>query len=465
MLSAARVGAAIASSLAIVMASLSYRVDARPLAKQTIRRHFTPADRERGRYQYVPFDVPSGVTEMTIAYRYDATAGASVIDLGLIEPGPLTLGATAFRGYSGGATRSVTIGRIRSTAGYLAGPIPAGEWHVLLGLYKVAPDGVDVDIDITLRDDGEPPPSGPRWYSGGLHLHTLHSDGTIDPNALAASARDAGLDFIAITDHNNTTHRHEPIDSVTPLRIVGEEITTPAGHANAWGLRPGVLIDFRVRPEDPDAGQAIDGLVTATHAAGALFSINHPFGDCAGCAWQQKIPASLDAIEIWNGRVGPQPDAIRLWDRLLAAGMHVTAVGASDWHRAPDPIDAPAVRVFAAALTERNILAAIDNGHVIVMRNARDLPPVVAATCGTNRASVGTALTCLPGTAATVTVSMPGSPDARVDLVWNGDLVASKPIDAATFPLPAGAGYARVHVMAADGSTIAITNPVYVTRR
>ena len=140
MLSAARVGAAIASSLAIVMASLSYRVDARPLAKQTIRRHFTPADRERGRYQYVPFDVPSGVTEMTIAYRYDASAGASVIDLGLIEPGPLTLGATAFRGYSGGATRSVTIGRIRSTAGYLAGPIPAGEWQVLLGLYKVAPD-------------------------------------------------------------------------------------------------------------------------------------------------------------------------------------------------------------------------------------------------------------------------------------------------------------------------------------
>jgi hypothetical protein len=60
---------------------------------------------------------------------------------------------------------------------------------------------------------------------------------------------------------------------------------------------------------------------------------------------------------------------------------------------------------------------------------------------------------------------MPAFPDARVDLVWNGDTVASKPIGAATFVLPAGAGYARVHVIAADGSTIAITNPVYVTRR
>jgi len=476
MLPSPRISAAIAAPIAIAALWTSGRVEARPSTTQTIRRHFTPADRERGRYQYVPFDVPRGVTEMTIAYRYDSAAGASVIDLGVIEPGPLTLGATAFRGYSGGATRTVTIGRDRSTPGYLAGPIAAGQWHVLLGLYTVAPVGVDVDIDITLgaiadsvtwtdrAPVGEPPAaSGLRWYSGGLHLHTIHSDGSIDPNALAAAARDAGLDFIAITDHNNTTHRHEPVDSATPLRIVGEEITTPAGHANAWGLRPGALIDFRVRPEDPDAGPAIDGLVTATHAAGALFSINHPFGECAGCAWQQKIPASLDAIEIWNGRVGPQPEAVRLWDRLLAEGKRVTAVGASDWHRSPDPIDAPSVRVFASGLTERDVLSAIKNGQVIVMRNARDEPPVVGASCGANRASVGATLVCPPGSAATVTVRMPGSPDARVGLVWNGDAIASKAIGAATFALPAGPGYARVHVITSDGATIAISNPVYVT--
>jgi hypothetical protein len=450
-----RLWAAIAAFIALTTGSGA--------STETIRRHFTPADRERGRYQYVPFEVPRGTTEMTIAYRYDAAGGASVIDLGLIEPGPLTLGATKFRGYSGGATRSVTISAARATPGYLAGPIPAGQWHVLLGLYKVAPGGVDVDIDVTLRQDSEPP-AGPRWFSGGLHLHTTHSDGTIDPNALAATAREAGLDFIAITDHNNTTHRHEPVDSAVPLRIVGEEITTPGGHANAWGLRPGAPIDFRVRPEDPDAAQAIDGLVAATHAAGALFSINHPFGECDGCAWQQKIPASLDAIEIWNGRVGPQTEAMRLWDRLLAAGKRVTAVGASDWHRPPDPIDAPAVRVFAAALTERAVLAAIKNGHVIVMRNAREEPPIVSAACGGNRAGPGTALTCPSGEAVTVTVSMPAAHDARVDLAWNGQTIASQPVTAATFTLPAGSGYARVHVLAPDGSTIAVSNPVYVTR-
>jgi hypothetical protein len=477
MLYAARIGRSIAASIALAALCSSGSVDARPETTQTIRRHFTPADRERGRYQYVPFDVPRGVTEMTIAYRYDAAAGASVIDLGLIEPGPLTLGATKFRGYSGGATRTVTIAPDRATPGYLAGPIPYGQWNVLLGLYKIADAGVDVDIEITVRDGMPapplivertapfPPPAGPRWFSGGLHLHTNHSDGTIDPNALAVLARQHRLDFIAITDHNNTTHRDEPIARPAPLRIVGEEITTPGGHANAWGLRPDALIDFRVRPEDPGAADSINGLVAAAHAAGALVSINHPFGECAGCSWQQILPDALDAIEIWNGRVGPQPAAIELWDRQLRAGKRVTAVGASDWHRGPDPIDAPAVRVFASALTERDVLAAIKNGHVVIMRNAREEPPTVVASCGVSRAGLGDALTCPPGAAATVTVSMPGSPDARVDLVWNGDTVASKPAGAATFTLPTGAGYARVHVIAADGSTIAITNPVYVTRR
>ena len=47
----------------------------------------------------------------------------------------------------------------------------------------------------------------PKWYSGALHLHTIHSDGVLTPAALADAARDAGYDFIAITDHNNTTTR------------------------------------------------------------------------------------------------------------------------------------------------------------------------------------------------------------------------------------------------------------------
>jgi len=454
-------------------------------ATETIRRHFTEADRERGRYQYVPVRVREGVTRLTIAYRYDAADGASVIDLGLFEPGSLELGTRAFRGYSGGAVRSVTIERDHATPGYRPGPIPAGEWHVLLGLYKVAAAGVDVDIDIATSAEPQrdaapqsvalsfPEPAldvSPRWFAGALHLHTNHSDGTIGPNAVAAAARDAGLAFIAITDHNNTTHRLEPIESHAPLRIVGEELTTPAGHANVWGLRPGAWIDFRISPNDPGAAGVVNGFVEAAHREGALFSINHPDGDCGGCAWEQVIPTGLDAIEIWNRAAGPQERAVALWDRLLQSGRHVTAVGASDWHRAPDRLDAASVRVLANALTERDVLDAIRGGRVIVVKSTASEAPVLVATCGDRVATMGATISCASDEAILFSVSATGTAPAsaaeriaKVDLVWNGTRVES----AAGLPVVftrhrSGAGYARIHAYAADDSVIAITNPVYV---
>ena len=77
---------------------------------------------------------------------------------------------------------------------------------------------------------------GARWYSGALHVHTVHSDGTLTVDEVSRLAREAGLDFLAITDHNNTAHQVDPVPADGLLRIVGEEVTTPGGHASVWGL-------------------------------------------------------------------------------------------------------------------------------------------------------------------------------------------------------------------------------------
>src|SRR5262249_8438543 len=93
---------------------------------RTIQRHFTRHDRVTGRYQYVPVEVSAGVETLTIAYRYSGDKdGDSTVDLGLFEPGPLTLGTASFRGYSGGAQRTITIGRTTASPGYRAGPLPS----------------------------------------------------------------------------------------------------------------------------------------------------------------------------------------------------------------------------------------------------------------------------------------------------------------------------------------------------
>jgi hypothetical protein len=55
--------------------------------------------------------VSADAEAVTISYSYSGDDGSSVIDLGLFEPGPLTLGTASFRGYSGGAQRTITVGR------------------------------------------------------------------------------------------------------------------------------------------------------------------------------------------------------------------------------------------------------------------------------------------------------------------------------------------------------------------
>ena len=436
--------------------------------------HFAPGG---PRYEYVAFTVLPGAETVTVSYSYSGDNGSSVIDLGLFEPGPLTIGTPAFRGYSGGSQRTITVGRNTASPGYRTGPLPAGLWHVMLGMYKVAPGGVDVEIRI--NETNEPAatetaaapkgaavpttaPPAPKWYSGALHLHTTHSDGALTPAALADAARDAGYDFIAITDHNTTTHTREPLPA-SPVHIVGEEVTTPGGHANVWGLPKGAWIDFRVSPAEPGAAETIDGLVDAAHQAGALFAISHPFDNCSGCSWEQAVPSKLDGLEIWNGPKGPQEPAIAMWDRLLRAGRRVTAIGASDWHRPPVPIGAAAVRVLATQLTDVAILDGIRQHRVIVMRDVRTAPPAVEARCGSAEAGVGDSLTCRAGEELSVHVSMPELADGNAEFIWNAARMTTRAIGrGTTFTMPATAGYVRVRFYTPDGRTVAITNPVYV---
>jgi hypothetical protein len=448
---------ATACALALLVAGMD-RLDGE--APQIITLRYTPADRDRDRYVYVPFDVPADTTEVRVRYEYDRANGQNTIDLGVFEPGSLKIGTSAMRGYSGGSKSEVSIGEQYATPGYATGPLPAGRWHVMLGLYAVADAGVDVTITVHTRQA-----SGGRWWSGALHTHTLHSDGAAAPGEVLRRIREARLDFVSITDHNNITHLEEVQPAGrrdTPLLIPGEEVTTPAGHANVWGLERGEWVDFRIRPHD----RGIDRLARTAHGYGALFSINHPASDCAGCSWEQEIPEALDAIEVWNGRHGAQDKAVALWERLLREGRRVTAVGASDWHRDPDPIDNANVRVFAHDLSERAILDAIRAGRVIVMRSASDGTPAFTVRAGGMSATVGESLRAIAA-GAVLELGAPGVRDGRVVFIVNGTRLPSIVVSEDTparLERPLEPGFVRAEVYASDGALIALTNPVFIAR-
>jgi hypothetical protein len=295
-----------------------------------------PGDRAASRYQYLPVEVPDGYRSVTVELGYDRAAG--VLDLGCLDP------SGTFRGWSGGARSTFTITEEWATPGYLPGPLPGGDWRVMLGLHRVPPEGLPWRVTAVASSDpvAAPPapvpgpwparparpggplpaPPGHRWLAGDLHAHTVHSDGTLTVSELARLAVASGLDFLAVTDHNTVSHH--PLLATEPgiLLVPGQEVTTDRGHANAFGDIG--WVDFR----EPAAVW-----VSTVEGRGGLLSINHPLA--ADCAWLQPLPVRPTLTEVWHSG---------WWDRtwgaplawLQAFGAGTVPVGGSDFHD-PDP--------------------------------------------------------------------------------------------------------------------------------
>jgi hypothetical protein len=188
--------------------------------------HITLDDQAASDYLLLPFDVPPGLNRLTVSYEYGKAVSAAlpagsgnVLGIGCFDlRGYQFLRGEGFRGWSGSGRQEFTISPVEATPGYLPGPIYPGTWHILLGLYRILPDGCDYHLTIvgqsgeTLSRSGPGPLAAPvlsreaRWYRGDLQAHTHHSDGTGSLTDLAAAARAQGLNFVAVTEHNTVSH-------------------------------------------------------------------------------------------------------------------------------------------------------------------------------------------------------------------------------------------------------------------
>jgi hypothetical protein len=347
------------------------------------RGRWTPADRAGEIYRELPFELPAGAPGVTATLRYDRRAG--VLDLGCFGPawdGPVGAGPAGFRGWSGGARDTFTVAPDRATPGYLAGPLPAGEWRVCLGLHRIPADGLDYEVIVELGGTvpaAPPPPPVPaerpprrelpaepgrRWLAGDLHSHTVHSDGELTIDELACRAAAGGLDFLAVTDHNTVSHH--PLLAAAGRRagvllLPGQEVTRDIGHAGAFGDIG--WIDFR-RPAD-------DWLTQVTERGG-LLSVNHPLsGDCS---WRHPMTGRPPLAEIWH-----RTWSDRSWGGPLAwwQAWHPGAlpVGGSDFHRPADgnPLGTPTTWVQCAGQSVPDVLGALAEGRISISAD-RDAP-------------------------------------------------------------------------------------------
>ena len=321
---------------------------------------FVGHERE-GTYLTLPFTMPADTESLSLSYSYErhhvgkvGTGGfisrqeTNVIDLGLIAPDGTQVGA------SGSDKTEIQVSETTSTAGYRTCSLVPGEWRILLGAYKVARAGVTVRYEVKFT------PKRLRLFKGDLHLHTLASDGVLSVAELAQHAVRHGLDFLAITDHNQMVSA-ESLPRLPGLTLIpGMEWTHFKGHANFLGVdRP---YDEPFFANDPGEVQA---RFKMARSRGVFITICHPFDEL--CPFQfdlNSIP--YDGLEVWSGPMRESNlRAVGHWHAMLMAGAKVPICGGSDYHRDHLFIipGGPTTCVYAMSPSAADILSGLRQGH------------------------------------------------------------------------------------------------------
>lgn len=447
---------------------------------------------DKGTYQEHAFDVPAGVTRLEVAFAYDGKQAGTELEIGLFDP-------QRFRGTSRFSKDRFHLGVFEATPSYVPGPLTPGRWRLSLGVPAVKA-ATSSAWRATIRLSTAPSPveglggvlkPAAGWYAGDLHAHTLHSDGFgcedesapgvrrgCQPWEVVEAARARGLDFLAITDHNTTSH-HADLATLQAslgslLLMRGQELTTFHGHANVYGTS--AVIDFRLGFR----GRTMRDVVGDVARARALLSINHPGRDtgdrCTGCGWDAPNTPWPDiaAVEVVNGGVIEGRTAgLPFWYARLNEGHRLTGLGGSDDHGARSAhsrIGAPTTVVFARELSEAALLEGIRSGRVYVRTRGPEGPTLdLTASAGGHETPMG-------GTLRLASVEAPIRLDIRVgrasgqrlEIVRNGVIEATLDVPSGdtvlshTLTLGVG-GWVHVRLRDAAGLT-ALGNPVYASR-
>lgn len=329
---------------------------------------------------------------------------------------------------------------------------------------------------------------GPELYTLGLPVAARFAE---------AAAR--GLDFLAITDHNDTrSAADEGFGTSGVLGVPGYE-NSLRGHAQMLGAD-------RVLDNGDSSPAAVRALRAELHAGGGVLQANHPgydqteafpgcdsYGSGTGLHWKYGFDVEPDTVELLNP-TSPALVAEQALDCLLARGATPAVTGGSDSHwasiMAAQGAGNPTTWVLADASSVDGVLEALREGRTAISRQAPaqgGAPLVIehdADSDGAWQVAVGEQVA--PGTplrvrslspAATGLVTVTGKAGAIVEdeqlapggsvafdapaSGWARAVLTSAPRSSAEAPgcEPSGA---PISTCAYDASVLALTSPAYV---
>ncbi|MEM1589147.1 MAG: CehA/McbA family metallohydrolase [Candidatus Bathyarchaeia archaeon] len=190
-----------------------------------------------------------------------------------------------------------------------------------------------------------------------LHVHTCYSyDGLIKPDELVFRAKRAGLNGVAITDHDRIDAALKIAKETNDLIIIpGIEISSLNGHIIGLNLEEPIPKNLGVE-ETVDRIHDLGGLAIACHPKAILKA-----------SLGQKTSQKFDAVEVINASAIPFKRSVRM-AREIALNLGLPRVAGSDAHYAPEV--GTAYTIVETELDRDEIVKAIRKGFCEPFGNA-----------------------------------------------------------------------------------------------
>ena len=177
---------------------------------------------------------------------------------------------------------------------------------------------------------------------GNCHCHTSYSDGAYAPQETVARYRDAGYDFLFLTDHcdkldNGRLPAFDTLDSHDLRVLPGIEYrNTTIRHGGAsevhiLGLNTRDLSHWKRNMHEQETIDAING-------DGGFAVLAHPYWDARTIEDMVGLKG-VGGIEIFNASVdsvNAKGSAVTHWEQLLECGTHLCGLAVDDLHAAPN---------------------------------------------------------------------------------------------------------------------------------
>lgn len=157
-----------------------------------------------------------------------------------------------------------------------------------------------------------------------LHVHSHYSsDSTITGQELAHYAKKAGLDGVAVTDHERVDGAIKIAQETNFFIVPGMEVVSLQGHVIALNVRKTIPSNLHIC-ETIDKIHDANGIAIACHPAGLLKG-----------GLGKRTPSNVDAVEVINSAALPFRRSVER-NEAIAQRLGKPRVAGSDAHYGPE---------------------------------------------------------------------------------------------------------------------------------